>query len=339
MIRVGVLGATGYTGLETIHWLLQHPQVEITALTSRHPGGRMISDLHPHLVRRLKLPIEDCSISELASNCDVVLSCLPHGASAHRAADLLAAGCRVIDLSADFRLNTPAQYERWYGEKHPEPARLGVTPYGLTELFPESHDGASLIANPGCSGAATLLPLAPLIKERLVDPDDVIVDSKSGASSEGRLLRQDGLFCEINESVTTYSVGSSRHQPEILDIVERYAGVKIGLSFTQHIVPMERGVMVSLYLKPTGRVSPNQIRECLISYYHNSPFVRVISQMPATRFVARTNFVDISVRENGHRICVNAVLDNLGKGGAGSAIQNLNSMFGLPNTMGLISLS
>ncbi len=335
MIRVGILGGTGYAGAEAIRWLLRHPEVQITAVTSRRTPGSMVSDLLPQFVRQIRIPIEDCTAEQLAERCDVVLSCLPNGASVHRVMDLLDAGCRVIDLSPDYRLSCPSEYEKWYGEKHPDPARLGSTPYGLPELFHDSVREAPLVATPGCSGAASVLPLAPLIKEKLVEAEDVIIDCKSGISSEGKMANRDGLYCDVNESVGVHSMGSSRHQPEIIDAIQRYSGTKLEMSFTPHAVPMERGVMATMYLTPTGTVTPNQIRECLISYYHNSPFVRVISHLPATRFVTNTNFVDIAVRENGPRVTVICTLDNLVKGGCGTAIQNMNRMFGLPETMGV----
>lgn len=335
LIRVGIVGASGYTGLEAIEWLLGHPQVQITAVTSRHPNGYMLGDLYPHLMGRIRLPLEDASPEQLAAKCDVVLTCLPHGASARRSVDLLNAGCRVIDLSADFRLSCPALYEKWYGEKHPDPLKLGTTPYGLPELFGDAIPNANLIANPGCVGTASILPLAPLVKEGLIECDDIIIDCKSSVSSEGRALRKEGLYCEAAESVSVHAIGSSRHQPEITDIVKRFSGKEIHLSFTPHVVPMERGVMVTSYVKPTGTVSTNQIRECLLAYYHESPFVRVISHLPATRYVTRTNCVDIAVRENGSRITILSALDNLVKGGSGAAIQNLNLMFNLAVTTGL----
>lgn len=335
MIRVGILGATGYCGCEAIDRLLDHPKVQITALTCRNPSGQMIGDIFPRFIRQLRHAMEEGSAEQLAQKCDVVLSCLPHKISLYQVRNLLDAGCRVIDLSPDYRLSSNALYERWFGEKHPDPARLEETPYGLPELFPADLTSVQLVANPGAVPTASLLPLAPLVKEGLVDADDIIVDCKSGLTTEGRNGRQELLYPEVAESISAHSIGNSRHQPEIVDATHRFTGKEIKLSFVPHLVPMERGTLATLHLKPTSNSTPNQLRECLISYYHNTPFVRVISHLPSTRYVSRTNFVDISVRENGSRVTVICALDNLGKGSVGTAIQNLNAMFGLPTDTGL----
>jgi N-acetyl-gamma-glutamyl-phosphate reductase len=249
---------------------------------------------------------------------------------------LLDAGCRVIDLSADYRLSTPALYQKWYGEVHPDAGRLGLTPYGLPELFPSQLKEARLIANPGCYPTSAILPLSPLLKEGLISPLDIIVDSKSGVSGAGRTPKLGNLYCEVNESISAYSVGNHRHQPEIVDIVHRYSGVEPQVIFTPHLVPMERGILSTIYAHPASGATPNQIRECLNTYYDTTSFVRVVSHLPATRFVARTNYVDITVRENGPRIILVCAIDNLVKGASGAAVQNLNHMFGLEPSLGLI---
>jgi N-acetyl-gamma-glutamyl-phosphate reductase len=336
MIRVGIIGASGYTAIEAIELLIGHPQVQILAATSRQADGSMLSDMHPSLVRRLKLPVEDLTPVQVAERCDVAFSCLPHGASAHIVMQLLDAGCRVIDLSADYRLSTPALYEKWYGEKHPDAGRLGMTPYGLPELFSGELKDCRLVANPGCYPTSAILPLAPLLKEGLISASDIIVDSKSGVSGAGRTPKLGNLYCETNESISAYSVGNHRHQPEIVDIVKRFSGVEPQIVFTPHLTPMERGILSTIYAHPAAGATPNQIRECLNTYYDSSTFVRVVSHLPATRFVARTNYVDITVRENGPRIILISAIDNLVKGASGAAIQNMNCMFGLDPTMGLL---
>ena len=336
MIRVGIIGASGYTAIEAIEWLIGHPQVQILAATSRQADGSMIADMHPSLIRRLKLPVEDLTPQQVAERCDVAFSCLPHGASAHHVMQLLDAGCRVIDLSADYRLSTPALYEKWYGEVHPDAGRLGITPYGLPELFAGDLKDCKLVANPGCYPTSAILPLSPLLKEGLISPLDIIVDSKSGVSGAGRTPKLGNLYCEVNESISAYSVGHHRHQPEIVDIVKRFSGVEPEIVFTPHLTPMERGILSTIYVHPAAGVTPNQIRECLNTYYDPSSFVRVVSHLPATRFVARTNYVDITVRENGPRIILISAIDNLVKGASGAAIQNMNHMFGLEPTMGLL---
>ncbi len=335
-IRVAIVGASGYTALEAIEWLLGHPHVEIVAATSRQADGSMLSDMHPSLVRRIRLPVEDLNPKQIAERSDVAMTCLPHGASAHIIMELLANGCRVIDLSADYRLSTPELYQKWYGEAHPDPSRLGSTPYGLPELFPSELRSAKLVANPGCYPTSAILPLSPLLKEGLISSKDIVVDSKSGVSGAGRTPKLGNLYCEVNESISAYSVGNHRHQPEIVDIVKRFSGVEPEIIFTPHLTPMERGILSTIYVHPSPGVSANQIRECLTSYYPLDGFVRIVSHLPATKFVARTNYVDITVRENGPRIILISAIDNLVKGASGAAVQNLNHMFGFEPSLGLI---
>jgi len=336
MIRVGILGVSGYTAAECIQWLLKHPGAQIVAATSRQAKGNMIDEVHPELIQRLRLPVEDLTPDRIAERCDVVFSCLPHGASSHRILEILKAGCRVIDLSPDYRLSSPTIYEKWFGEKHPDPQRLGNVPYGLPELFSDSIRESELVANPGCHATTVILPLAPLLKEKLVSPEDIVIDCKSSISVDGRALKMSNMYCESNESVTAYSVGSCRHQPEIVDILHRYSNTEVQMSFTPHWVPMGRGIFSTIYLKSTHGTTPNQIRECLNSHYSSTPFVRVVSHLPSTRYVSNSNYIDIAVRENGPRIVLFSAMDNLVKGAAGAAQQNMNCMFGLEPTMGLL---
>jgi N-acetyl-gamma-glutamyl-phosphate reductase len=336
MIRVGILGASGYTALESMQWLLRHPQVTITAATSRQGNGSPVSEMHPSLFRRLEVPVEDLSNEALLERCDVVFSCLPHGASAHAVKDLLAMGGKVIDLSADYRLSTPELYKKWYEEEHPDSSRLGSTPYGLPELFGEQLLGASLIANPGCYPTSAILPLAPILKEGLIDPHSIVVDSKSGISGAGRTPKVGTLYCETAESFHAYSVGNHRHQPEIVDILKRATGRDSSVVFTPHLTPMERGIFSTIYVRPLEGVSANQVRECIAAAYDGQPFIRMVPGLPATRYTARTNYVDISVRSNQQWIILLCTIDNLVKGAAGAAVQNLNMMFGLDPTIALV---
>ncbi len=336
MIRVGIVGVTGYTAIESIRWLLNHPQAQITAATSRQGDGSSVSDVHPELEDRLDVTVADLKPEQIAAKCDVAFCCLPHGASAHYVMELLAAGCKVIDLSADYRLNDKDLYEKWYGEIHPDPSRLLSTPYGLPELFEEQLQGKDLIANPGCYPTSAILPLSPIIKEGLIEVDSILVDSKSGVSGAGRTPKLTNLYAEVNESVSAYSVGSHRHQPEIVNIIQRYTGVKPNVIFTPHLMPMERGIFSTIYVRPKPGVTANQIRECLCTVYNHKPFVRVVSKLPATRFVTRTNFCDIAVRENDGWIILLSTIDNLVKGAAGAAVQNMNCMFGLDQRLGLL---
>lgn len=336
MTQVGIIGASGYTAVEAIKLLLRHPQASVSVTTSRQGAGGSITDLHPQLTGRLNCIVEDLGPSQIADRCDVAFCCLPHGTSAQFVMQLQEAGVKTIDLSADYRLSSAELYQRWYGEEHPDPRRLGQVPYGLPELFIDQLEEASLIANPGCYPTSAILPLAPLVKEGLIDLEQIIVDSKSGVSGAGRTPKQGTLYCECNESFSAYSVGTHRHQPEIIDIIERYSGKPCQVIFTPHLVPMDRGILSTIYVRPRGTVSANQVRECLMSYYDKQPFVRVVGHLPATKYVAHTNYVDIAVRENGPFIILLSALDNLIKGASGAAVQNMNVMFGLPPATGLL---
>ena len=338
MIRVGIVGVTGYTAIESIRWLLHHPKAQVTVATSRQGDGSPICDVHPELADRLKVTVMDLSAKQVAEQCDVAFCCLPHGASAPFVIQLLDAGCKVIDLSADYRLNSAELYSKWYGETHPDVGRLLSTPYGLPELFGDRLKDVDLIANPGCYPSSAILPLAPLLKEDLIETDAVLVDSKSGASGAGRTPKLGSLYGEVNESVSAYSVGSHRHQPEIVNILERFSGRTANVIFTPHLMPMERGILSTIYVRGKGAMTANRIRDCLTSYYEPQPFIRVVSHLPATRFVARTNYCDIAVRENNGWIILLSAIDNLVKGAAGAAVQNMNCMFGLDQRSGLMPL-
>jgi N-acetyl-gamma-glutamyl-phosphate reductase len=336
MIQVGVIGASGYTAVEAIKLLLRHPEARVAVTTSRQGAGGSITDLHPQLTGRLSTTIEDLNPQQIADRCDVAFCCLPHGTSAQFVMQLQDAGVRTIDLSADYRLGTAELYHRWYGEEHPDPRRLGEVPYGLPELFVNQLADAKLIANPGCYPTSAILPLAPLLKEKLIEPTGIIVDSKSGVSGAGRTPKQSNLYCECNEAFSAYSVGNHRHQPEIVDILQRFTGSPCEVAFTPHLVPMDRGILSTIYVKPLQHTTANQVRDCLLSFYAKQPFVRVVGHLPSTKYVAHTNYVDITVRENGPFIILLSALDNLIKGASGAAVQNMNVMFGLEPSTGLL---
>lgn len=336
MIQVGIIGASGYTAVEAIKLLLRHPQAAVSVTTSRQGAGGSITDLHPQLTGRLRCIVEDLNPQQIADRCDVAFCCLPHGTSAQFVMQLQEVGVKTIDLSADYRLGTPELYQRWYGEEHPDPRRLGQVPYGLPELFPDQIQQSSLIANPGCYPTSAIVPLAPLIKEGLIELEQIIVDSKSGVSGAGRTPKQGNLYCECNEAFSAYSVGNHRHQPEIVDILERFTGKPCQVVFTPHLVPMDRGILSTIYVKPRTGVTTNQIRDCLQSFYDKQPFVRVVGHLPSTKFVAHTNYIDIAVRENGPYVILLSALDNLIKGASGAAVQNMNVMFGLNPATGLL---
>lgn len=335
MIRVGIVGCSGYTAIEATKLLLRHPEVQIVAATSRQADGSTICDMLPQFSARLQLVVEDLSPSEIADRCDVAFCCLPHAASSAIVSKILAEDCRVIDLSADYRLSSAELYQQWYGEQHTDPGRLGETPYGLPELFRESIRNAQLIANPGCYPTSAILPLAPLLQEGLIENETIIVDSKSGVSGAGRTPKLGNLFSEVNESFSAYGVGTHRHQPEIVDILGRFVGTEPKVVFTPHLVPMDRGILSTIYVRRTDHVSANQVRECLTTFYGDEPFVRIVSHLPATKHVTHTNYCDITVRESGDMLVLVSVIDNLIKGASGAAVQCMNLMFNLEETLGL----
>ncbi len=336
MTRVAILGATGYTALELIKILLRHPEVEIVAVTSRQEGQPPIAMIHPSLTGRLDLRLEDLSPAEVAARAECVFSCLPHGASASVIGPLLEAGCRVIDFSADYRLNSADAYAEWYGQKHVDPDRLGKVPYGLPELFREQIGLANLVANPGCYPTSAILPLAPLLKAGLIQPGSIIVDSKSGVSGAGRTPKLTTHYPECNESVSAYNVGRHRHTPEIEQVLGTVAGQAVEVVFTPHLIPMDRGILTTTYSQPVGNVTEDQLMQTLRDFYADEPFVRVVDHLPGTKDSMNTNYCDITARVVRGRVLTISCLDNLVKGASGAAVQNFNLMFGYAETTGLI---
>lgn len=335
MTRIAILGATGYTAVELIKILLRHPAAEIVVLTSRQEGSPHVAAIHPSLAHRLDLTLENLGPTEVASRAECVFSCLPHGASAAVAAPLVAAGCRVIDFSADYRLNSSDVYTQWYGEKHPDPERLGKVAYGLPELFREQIRGSTLVANPGCYPTSAILPLAPLLKAGLIDPKDVIVDSKSGVSGAGRTPKLTTHYPECNESLSAYNIGRHRHTPEIEQVLSIAAGTPVEVIFTPHLIPMDRGILTTTYSRPLRAVSEEEVLETLRAFYEDEPFVRVVDHLPATKDSMGTNYCDITARMVRGRILTISCLDNLVKGASGAAVQNFNLLYGHPETTAL----
>jgi len=233
-IRVGIVGATGYTALEVARLLQQHPQAQVVAATSRAEDGKSLAEVHPSLAGRCEVPVTSLDANMLAAECDLAMCCLPHGASAETVRSLVEHGLRVIDFSADFRLSSVELYEQWYATEHPWPERVGKTVYGMPEFFSDQLRDADIVANPGCYPTSAILPLAPLVQAGLIETNDIIVDSKSGVSGAGRSAKVAMLYCETNESISAYSVGRHRHQPEIDDLVQRITGNKVTTLFTPH---------------------------------------------------------------------------------------------------------
>jgi N-acetyl-gamma-glutamyl-phosphate reductase len=335
MTRIAILGATGYTALELIKILLRHPEAEIVAVTSRQEGQPHVAMIHPSLTGRLDLRLEDLSPAEVAARAECVFSCLPHGASAAVISPLLAAGSRVVDFSADYRLNDPDVYAEWYGQKHSDPQRLGKVVYGLPELFREQIPPASLVANPGCYPTSAILALAPLLKAGVVDPKTIIVDSKSGVSGAGRTLKLTTHYPECNESISAYNVGRHRHTPEIDQILSMAAGTAVEVVFSPHLVPMDRGILTTTYSQPTTAISEEKALQTIRDFYADEPFVRVVDHFPGTKDSLGTNFCDITARVVRGRVLTFSCIDNLIKGASGAAVQNFNLMYGYPETTAL----
>jgi N-acetyl-gamma-glutamyl-phosphate reductase len=335
MTRVAILGATGYTALELIKLLLRHPHVDITAVTSRQEGNAHIASVHPALARRLDIRLENLEPAQVAGRAECVFSCLPHAASAEFCAAVVAAGSRVIDFSADYRLGDADTYAQWYEHKHPDPARLGKTPYGLPELFREAIADAPLVANPGCYPTSAIVALAPLLKAGLIEPRDIVVDSKSGVSGAGRSPKLTTHFPECNESVSAYNVGRHRHTPEIDRICSLAGGKPVEVIFTPHLIPMDRGILTTTYSRPIGDVIEEKLLDALRTFYADEPFVRVVEHLPGTKDTVDTNFVDVTARLVRGRVVTISCLDNLIKGASGAAVQNFNLMFAYPETTAL----
>lgn len=336
MVRVGILGATGYTALELMKLLLRHPQAEITTLTSRQEGNPHVSAIHPQLTGRLDVQFEDSAPEVVAAKTDCVFSCLPHAASAAMIMKMLSADVRVIDFSADYRLRDAETYAEWYGHKHPDPDRLGKTVYGLPELFGSEIPRQQLIANPGCYTSTSILALAPLLAGKFIEPQGIIIDAKSGVSGAGRSPKLTTLYPECNESVSAYAVGRHRHTPEIEQILTLATQQDVQVIFTPHLIPMDRGILCTIYATPTNDASEDQLMEAARAYYADKPFVRVVDHLPATKDVSGTNFCDISIRIVRGRVLILSCTDNLLKGASGVAVQNFNLMHGFDETTALL---
>jgi N-acetyl-gamma-glutamyl-phosphate reductase len=336
MIRVAILGASGYSALELMKLLLRHPEVKITALTTRQAEPRPLAAVHPSLAGRLDLSLENFTPEQIVERSDAIFCCLPHGASAAAVAKLLPAGKKVVDLSADYRLTDAAEYSKWYGLEHADPGRLSEAVYGLPELYRKAITGASLVANPGCYPTSAILAVAPLLRAGAISPRGIIIDSKSGVSGGGREPKPTFHFPECNESVAAYGVGTHRHMPEIDQILSDAAGKPVQTVFTPHLIPMDRGILSTCYAEPTADISAADLLALLRQFYADEPFVRVSDALPSTKHVSGTNYCDLTARAVRSRVIVLSAIDNLIKGSAGQAVQNFNLMHGIPETTALL---
>lgn len=338
MIKVGIFGASGYTGQELMRLLVGHPEAKVVVATSRRFAGVPVAEVYPAMAGRTDLVYTNESPETVASAVDFAFLALPHGVSMDIVPLFVRTNRRIVDLSADFRIADVASYQAWYGP-HRSAALLPGAVYGLPELHREQIRGTLLTANPGCYPTSIILGLAPALKGRWIDPDSVIADSKSGVSGAGREPLIGSLFCEVDGGFKAYKVGNHRHTPEIEQELGRLAGRELKISFTPHLLPVKRGILSTIYAKLESQVTAEEAMARYRDFYRNEPFVRICpkGQFPNLSSVAGSNFCDIAVtvdKRTGRLIVVSAI-DNLIKGASGQAIQNMNLMNGLPETMGL----
>jgi N-acetyl-gamma-glutamyl-phosphate reductase len=336
--RVGVIGATGYTGLELLRLLLNHPEVDVTVVTSKKYAGSRIDQVFPSLMNRIRLECEELAVEQISGKTDFIFTAVPHKTAMETVPAFFQRGKRVVDLSADFRFNDPEVYERWY-QKHICPEFLKETVFGLPELHREKIRQAKIVGNPGCYPTGALIGLIPLVEKKAISIEHIIADSKSGVSGAGRDVVLDSLFCEVNESVKAYKLFEHRHLPEIEGELSRLAGKKVTVTFVPHLMPMDRGILTTLYATLTEKRTTEEVLDIYRECYRGEPFVRIYpkGKLPSTRDVKGSNYCDVGVKVNeadGRMVVVTAI-DNLVKGASGQAVQNMNIMLGFPETMGL----
>jgi N-acetyl-gamma-glutamyl-phosphate reductase len=338
-LNIAIVGSSGYTGGELYRILLHHPSAEITAVTSERSAGKPITDIFPHLAGLTDLVCEAFDPQNIAKKADLAFLALPHVTAQEAAYRLHSLGVKVVDLSADYRLSDPALYEQWYEHCHQYPDLLKLAVYGLPELHREHIRAASLIANPGCYPTSAILGLAPVIRRGKVDLATIVIDSKSGVSGAGRSPALPYHFPEANEGFMAYKVGTHRHTPEIEQELSKIAGTPVTLSFTPHLVPMNRGILTTIYGKLTVKTDTGGLHSLFQEFYQHEPFVRVLppGQFPNVRNVRGSNFCDIGVCADGRtgRAVIVTAIDNLVKGASGQAVQNMNLMMGFEETAGL----
>ncbi len=339
MIKAGIIGSTGYAGGELARLLLQRDDIEIKWYGSRSYIGQKYASLYPNMYKIVDEECMDDNMKELAGQVDVVFTATPQGLCASLVDEEILSKVKIIDLSADFRIQDVSVYEEWYKLTHASPQFLEEAVYGLPEVNRERVKKARLIANPGCFPTCSFLSVYPLVKEGLVDPDTIIIDAKSGTSGAGRGAKMDSLYCEVNENIKAYGVGTHRHTPEIEEQLSYAAGRPVTISFTPHLVPMNRGILVTAYGSLTKEVTYEEVRAVYDKYYKDEFFVRVLEKdvVPQTRWVEGSNFADVNFKidPRTRRIVMMGAIDNMVKGAAGQAIQNMNLMFGLPENTGL----
>ncbi len=339
MIRVGIIGATGYAGGELVRLLLGHKEAKIVWYGSRSYVDRKYADIYQNMFQLVDDICQDDNMEAMAEQVDVIFTATPQGLCASLVKEEILHKIKIIDLSADFRIRDVSVYEKWYGMEHRAPQYMKEAVYGLCELNREAIKKARLIANPGCYPTCSFLSVYPLVKEGLIDPDTLIIDAKSGTSGAGRGAKVDNLFCEVNENIKAYGVTGHRHTPEIEEQLSLAAGKQVLINFTPHLVPMQRGILVTAYASLKKDISYKEVKAVYDRYYEKEYFVRVLPEdvCPQTRWVEGSNFVDVNFKIDPRtkRIVMMGAMDNLVKGAAGQAVQNMNLMFGVDEAEGL----
>ena len=343
MIKAGIIGATGYAGQQLASLLVNHPEAEIKFVSSNSYAGQLFSDIYPQFYKILDMPLLSTEEAKAAmSDVDLVFTALPNGLVFELAQLALEKGIKIIDFSADFRLDDPDVYEEWYKTEHTAKDLISKQVYGLAELWRDKIKGADLIANPGCYTTASILAISALLREDgLVDTDHIIIDAKSGITGSGRKKDLSLLYAEAGESVKAYGIAHHRHTPEIEQELSKVAGKEIQVQFTPHLMPMKRGILATIYVDLKKDVTEDDLYAVYEKYYGDENFIRIRRGMCETRFVVGTNFCDISIRvdQRTHRAIITSCIDNMVKGAAGQAVQNMNAAFGLEETAGLKTMN
>lgn len=339
MIKVGIMGSTGYAGGELARILMQREDIQITWYGSRSYVGERYASIYQNMFQIIDDSCMDDNMQALAEEADVIFTATPQGFCASLMSEEILAKTKVIDLSADFRIKDVSVYEEWYKIEHKSPEFIKEAVYGLPEINRDKIKKARLIANPGCYPTCSTLSVYPLVKAGLIDPSTIIIDAKSGTSGAGRGAKVDNLYCEVNENIKAYGVGAHRHTPEIEEQLSYAAGSPVTISFTPHLVPMNRGILVTAYASLCKKVTYEEVKAAYDTYYAGEYFVRVLDKevVPQTKWVEGSNFVDVNFKidPRTNRIVMMGAMDNLVKGAAGQAVQNMNLMFGLSEDSGL----
>lgn len=339
MLKIGIIGATGYAGGELVRLLLGHKEAEIVWYGSRSYVDQKYASIYQNMFQIVENTCLDDNMEAMAEQVDVIFTATPQGLCASLVNEDILNKVKIVDLSADFRIKDVKVYEKWYGIEHKSPQYIQEAVYGLCEINREAVKKARLVANPGCYPTCSFLSVYPLVKEGLIDPNTLIIDAKSGTSGAGRGAKVDNLFCEVNENIKAYGVAGHRHTPEIEEQLSRAAKEPVLINFTPHLVPMQRGILVTAYASLKREISYEEVKAVYDRYYNKETFVRVLEKdvCPQTRWVEGSNFVDVNFKidPRTRRIVMMGAMDNLVKGAAGQAVQNMNLMFGIEETEGL----